>query len=422
MKKATLTAITASLLFCMNSFFAKSQQKEETLPAWQAGFLDIHFIETGSGNANFMVFPDGTTMLVDAGALNKKIFDKKHFPLKVTPVLPNDSKRAGQWIISYIKQVMPNNRKPQIDYALITHFHVDHYGEIDKKNPLAANKDYQLSGITDVGDGIPIGKLLDRGFNYPLDLGSYYKNNLTFSNYLKFIDSQTKNGLKHEELQPGSSKQIALLFAAKKYPNFSVRNIKTNNNVWSGEGETSYKCFPDSALTGVDFNENPLSTALKVNYGNFSFYTGGDNTGYEGAMFPGRKNVESAIARAVGKVTLMSLNHHGNWDANNDAFMKALSPSIVVQQSWCSDQPGQELAFRLVQKNSTGDSIHVFNTNMQAETQSYLGPWITKAFKSLRGHVVIRVSDAGSTYSVYVLNENKEKLQVLKTFGPYATK
>jgi beta-lactamase superfamily II metal-dependent hydrolase len=420
--KKTIFAVFIAFLIGTTSFFAKGQQKAELLPAWQEGILDIHFIETGRGNSNFMVFPDGTTMLIDAGDFDKEVFDEKYTPLKVSPIFPDNSKRTGQWIISYIKQVMPANRKPQIDYALITHFHEDHYGEINKKKPLAANKDYQLSGITDVGDEMPIGKLLDRGFNYPLDLKSYYKNNLTFSNYLKFIGNQTKNGLKHEALQPGSSKQIALLFATKKYPNFSVRNIKTNNNVWSGEGETSYKCFPDSALSSTGFNENPLSIALKISYGNFSFYTGGDNTGYEGAGFPGRKNVEPAIARAVGKVTLMSLNHHGNWDANNETFMKALSPSIVVQQSWCSDQPGQELAFRLVEKKSNGDGIHVFSTYMPSETQSYLGPWITKAFKSLHGHILIRVSNVGSTYSIYILDENKEKLEVLKTFGPYTTK
>ena len=38
---------------------------------WNAGFpgtLDIHHISTGRGNATFFVLPDGTTLLVDAGA------------------------------------------------------------------------------------------------------------------------------------------------------------------------------------------------------------------------------------------------------------------------------------------------------------------------------------------------------------------
>ena len=38
------------------------------LPAWAPGMLDIHQISTGRGNAALFVLPDGTTLLVDAGA------------------------------------------------------------------------------------------------------------------------------------------------------------------------------------------------------------------------------------------------------------------------------------------------------------------------------------------------------------------
>lgn len=40
------------------------------LPAWQSGYLDIHHINTGRGNAAFFVFPDGINVLVDAGELD----------------------------------------------------------------------------------------------------------------------------------------------------------------------------------------------------------------------------------------------------------------------------------------------------------------------------------------------------------------
>ena len=41
----------------------------EYLPEWQAGYLDIHQVSTGRGNAAYLIFPDGTTMLLDAGDL-----------------------------------------------------------------------------------------------------------------------------------------------------------------------------------------------------------------------------------------------------------------------------------------------------------------------------------------------------------------
>ena len=35
---------------------------------WSGGHLDIHHISTGRGNATFFILPDGTSLLVDAGA------------------------------------------------------------------------------------------------------------------------------------------------------------------------------------------------------------------------------------------------------------------------------------------------------------------------------------------------------------------
>ena len=40
----------------------------QPLPPWTRGTLDIHQLSTGRGNAAFFIFPDGTTMLFDAGA------------------------------------------------------------------------------------------------------------------------------------------------------------------------------------------------------------------------------------------------------------------------------------------------------------------------------------------------------------------
>lgn len=414
------------LFFALTVITAYGQDKadDKQLQAWTKGMLDIHFINTGRGNASFLVFPDGTTMLIDAGDMNAAESEKVNYPLKVSPALPNDSQRPGQWIAAYIKQVMPQNRQPAIDYALITHFHGDHYGNIEKSSPLSANGAYQLSGLTDVGDIIPIKNMLDRGYpdyNYPIDLKKYYRNNSTFTNYLNFIQYQvSKNSMKAAALSAGSKQQIQLLFNKQQYPNFSVRNIKSNDMIWSGEDESSVSSFTkENLLENGKFNENPLSNAIKITYGPFTYYAEGDNTGYEGAGYPGRRDVESPMAKIMGKVEAMTLNHHGNRDATNDAFLKALSPKTVVIQSWCSDQPGQELAFRLADKNTIGDSIKVFDTYMQPETKAYLGFWIAQSFKSFEGHILIRVLNGGENYWVYVLDDRSATIKVLQKFGPY---
>ena len=40
-----------------------------TLTPWRRGQLDIHHISTGRGDATLVVAPDGTTILIDAGAI-----------------------------------------------------------------------------------------------------------------------------------------------------------------------------------------------------------------------------------------------------------------------------------------------------------------------------------------------------------------
>ena len=119
---------------CINKRETKKDNNLETklnnelLPGWQEGYLDIHHINNGRGDACFMVFPDGTTLLFDAGNLDKEKFEKKYAPLKASSPKPNDSLTEAQNIALYIKQVMPKEQKPRMDYALISHFHEDHYG------------------------------------------------------------------------------------------------------------------------------------------------------------------------------------------------------------------------------------------------------------------------------------------------------
>ena len=39
------------------------------LEPWKPGILEIHQLATNRGNSAFLILPDGTTMMVDAGAL-----------------------------------------------------------------------------------------------------------------------------------------------------------------------------------------------------------------------------------------------------------------------------------------------------------------------------------------------------------------
>jgi hypothetical protein len=72
----------------------------QSLPFWQPGYLDIHHINTGRGNAAFCILPDGTNLLVDAGELDPT--EPRTTSARNTPMHPDDSKHAFEWIADYI--------------------------------------------------------------------------------------------------------------------------------------------------------------------------------------------------------------------------------------------------------------------------------------------------------------------------------
>lgn len=406
--------IRISLLFCawgmLQSVFAQTPSTHPltVLPAWTEGFLDIHYINTGSGDMSLMILPDGTTVLVDAGKLDQKVFEAKYAPLKATSQVPNDSLSPAQWASRYIKKALPTNALARIDYAIVTHFHDDHYGSLVELNQM-----------------IPIQNLMDRNYpsySFPLDLKTFLSSNATFQAYWNFA---TQGSVHTQAAQAGSATQIKLLHAPQRYPGFSVRTIKANGTIWTGTSEEIFDYFTATDMTTFyegKYNENPLSLAFKLSYGAFDYFTGGDNTGLQGFGMPGWFDVETPMAKAVGPVDVSTLNHHGNRDATNDFFVKTLNPTVVIQQLWCSDHPGQEVYQRLIYHPKNESARTILSTNMHPETLVTYGPWFKDNYQSTRGHIVVRVAPGGKTYEVFVLHDSDQNLRIKQVFGPYFSK
>ncbi|WP_411029734.1 ComEC/Rec2 family competence protein [Spongiimicrobium sp. 3-5] len=378
----------------------------EAFSPWQEGYLDIHHINTGNGDCSFMVFPDGTTMLFDAGIIDKGKFEEKYAPLKATSTVPSDSLSAAAWIANYIKRMASEDSKAQIDYALVSHFHSDHYGS-----------------LPDLARMVPVRKIIDRNYpdlNFPFDLRKKLAEDEFFQNYLSLISNKK---IAAEALDVGSDSQIYLVNDKRSYPNFKVRNVKSNATIWTGHNNETIEFFKATEMTDFykgGYNENPLSLALKISYGKFDYFTGGDNTGLQGFGLPYWFDVETPMAKGVGKVEVVTLNHHSNRDATNEFFVRTLDPKVVVQQSWCSDHPGQEVYQRLIYKDDKMEERDIFATNMHPETLVTYGPWFKDNYKSMRGHIVIRVNPGGEKYKVFILNE--ATMQITQEYGPYSSK
>src|SRR5437868_3590082 len=325
--------LTSLILIISIQLNAQEAIVGQSLPAWKEGYLDLHHINTGRGSCAYYIFPDGTTMLVDAGEMNPE--NERTRGPRNSVIRPDSSKHPYEWIVQYVQVHAPAKLPPILNYTLITHFHDDHYGCWYSNAPVSSTGQYKLAGITGVGELIPIKQLFDRGYpdyKFPVTLETQMKKlNVTDSsgyrslqNYRNFISSQKDKGMRPALFKAGSKTQIVLQYDPKRFPEFYVQNIKSNGLIWTGNDSSAEQHFPpinaDDPKTWPD--ENTLSNALVIHYGPFVYYTGGDNPGnvfYGDASW---RDVETPMAKVIGEADVATTDHHGNRDAVNEFFVK----------------------------------------------------------------------------------------------------
>ena len=105
LQSAALAALSST-----RSLIAADRTSGAPLEPWQPGMLDIHHINTGRGNSSLILGPDGTSILIDAGAANT--------PTQfMNPARPNDSRRPGEWIARYAQRQLSAAHRQELDYA-----------------------------------------------------------------------------------------------------------------------------------------------------------------------------------------------------------------------------------------------------------------------------------------------------------------
>lgn len=418
MKYTTIKICLLAICLGTTPLMARAQTVGQPLPAWNEGGLDIHHINTGMGNATLLILPDGTTLLVDAGALDPT--EPRTQSARNTRAKPNADRQPGEWIARYIRKVAP---VPVVDYALLTHFHDDHMGTPAPVSKRSARGGFALAGITEVAEFVPVKNLIDRGwpdYAYPRP-----QTDTMMRNYRRFVDWQVKNnGLRVAASVPGRSDQIVLLRNPGPYKDlFRVQNISANGAVWTGVGHVTRQHFPDlKDLKPEHFpSENMCSIATRISYGKFDYFTGGDTPGVLQPGVPAWHDVETPVAKAVGPVDVHILNHHGNRDSQNDFLLSVLQPRVLVIPVWSSDHPGHDVLDRIYSRRIYLGERDVFATDMLEANKLVIGEMLDR-LKSNSGHVVIRVAKGGDTYQVLVLDDNDEQLKIKSIHGPYESR
>lgn len=391
---------------------ARNDQVGEPYRGWRSGEMDIHHIYTGHGEANFLILPDGTSMLIDTGDHDPAY---EVFPYMTKP-MPDNSRRAGEWVARYIERVNPHKNK--VDYMMLSHFHEDHMGSLSSNGEMTSgrNPDYKLVGLAQVGEWIQFGKAYDRGYpdyNYPKPISDTH-----IENYRAFLKYHAaKYGMQQEKFKVGALNQIALCHKPEKYADsFSIRNLASSGEVWDRKSDTTTKYYDlNPGNIEGSLNENTCSMAIRIDYGNFSYYTGGDLTWGVNDSEGNYVYLEAKAGEACGEVDVCKSNHHAYADSMVEGFLEGVKAKHYINCTWDLQHTQPKIMQRMLSKSD----CTIFHQYLWPEQmQKHQGEeWTKKVVE--QGHIVVKAYDNGRKYKVYILSAEDETMTIKAIYGPY---
>ena len=392
-----ILAIILFLLGALAGSPAALALEPEVLSPWQEGYLDIHNISTGKGDATFIVMPDGTKMLIDAGDMTGSRF--------ICPAFPSDSLAPGEWIARYIKHFGAAAPGPadKVDYFSLTHFHEDHFGCAQALKP---GPHYGICGIMEVAQSIRFGKIVDREYpDYTVRDG--VKGDAAKREYIKFVRYQADScGVAAEKFVIGSRRQFAMVHDPSAYRGaFEIRGIAGSGYISTGRGLGKRPFVENDTLT---LDENMYSTAILLRYGDFTYYNGGDLGGGIYGAYSSHRDFESQIADLIGPVTVMKADHHAWKEVMNPYFLWKTRPRAILVQCSHVNHPWKDTVRRML------DPLLPVVPEIYVTTESGRSQIGEELFSALKpaGHIVVRVYPGGGCWQIFVLDNTSEEFRI----------
>lgn len=378
----------------------KKARKGRTLPAWSEGYLDIHTISTGRGECIFLVLPDGTSIVVDAGEFSRE--GNKH---KNVLQRPNAQTRPTKAFGDYIRHFLPKG-KEAVDYFNLSHFHMDHMGNMEPEYVKSAEGDYTLTGVMALYHHVPFREVIDRAYGDYDSLKVKAMSVKVMEEYKKFLNYHVAKGdIKATQFELGAVNQFAMKYNAAAYPNFRIENICSNGYVWdNGKAVNVYEGIREK------LRENAASCGFVIRYGAFDFLTAGDIGDYH--------DLELCVAKAVGQVEAVKAHHHLSPHSMCQPSMEVLRPQTLVATSFYvrEIQPDKS-KFGYI--DNLGCDIYCTSVGKSLLEQY---PEQYAICKATSGHNVIRVAPGGKSYMVYTLDDTDSKYRINRIDGPFKCK
>ena len=263
-----LVALAALLSFSVHSV-VRATPKPENGKA-----LQIYFVDVEGGQATLFVTPEGKSLLIDTG-------------------WPENDGRDADRIVAAAKLAALK----QLDFVLLTHYHMDHAG-----------------GITQLAAKIPIRTVIDHGENRDQEDAATEK---VWEDYQALL---AKEKLKRIVAKPGETLPLEGLEARV----ISADGALIEKPLAAGGGINT-SCN-SSAQHLRDQTENARSLGVLFTFGKLRILDLGDLT----------SDKEAELACPVDKLGRMDIyvvSHHGSPTSNSPEFLKAIAPRVAIMDN-----------------------------------------------------------------------------------------
>jgi beta-lactamase superfamily II metal-dependent hydrolase len=308
--------------------------------------LDIYWIDVEGGGGTLIITPARESILIDTG----------------WPWPPSAAR---------IRDAATNAGVNRIDYLILTHFHIDHFG-----------------GAAPLSKLMPIGTVLDNGIP---DHDPDGENDEKFLAAIKPYREFKAAG--RMLIRPGATlplKQAGPIPLSLQFIGARKQFIHPPDNA----GPNSL--CANATRKDPDTSDNANSAVSLLRFGSFKFYDGGDLTW----------NMEDELVcpiNLIGRADVYQVDHHGLDISNNPLLIRSLAPTVSVMNNGAR-KGGAEATLATLRSISSIQTMFQLHRDLRGGAEYNTDdPYIANLDEKCEGNYIkCSVDSSGKSYTVSI--------------------